>query len=403
LLALLLAVLSPLHIQYSRVAHEGAILPAFFVILILWLWHRAATREFSLLWVGLAGFAAGLSANAYQATKLTAFLFAVVIGIDILRRAKNRLPALGVLAVTAFLGALPQMIVLSSRPNQFFARAKLLSVQADNPITYVAAVIWNYWLNLTPTYLFVPRGYSDLSIARLLPPEILFFYVGLFALALIAFRPGSRAKWYIYAAMVISMLPAGLTTGNPNTLRSSGMAVLTPFFSAAGIIWIGSLLARRMTLKRLYYPAVVGVLVLSAGAIIYRYSRSTLFRSAYYQTFLTHLDSEIGRRQKDYDAVVIETYGTQRYMYVASFTGMTPREFKRAPKVIYSDGMDRFRRLGKYYFAWPSTLQRTADTLATNSAKVLFVARQPLHGLKVIDSVMWQDEKQYLMVRDTTR
>jgi len=179
------------------------------------------------------------------------------------------------------------------------------------------------------------------------------------------------------------------------------MAVLTPFFSAAGIIWIGGLFAKRPTLRRFYYPAVVAVLVLSAGAIIYRYSRSTLFRSAYYQTFLTHLDTEIGRRQRDYDAVVIETYGTQRYMYVASFTGMTPREFQKAPKVIYSDGMDRFRRLGKYYFAWPSTLQRTADSLASSPARILFVARTPLKGLQVIDSVTWQDEKQYLMVRAT--
>jgi hypothetical protein len=308
---------------------------------------------------------------------------------------------LGVLGITAFLGALPQVIILVSSPGHFFGRAKLLTVQANNPVTYVAAVIWNYWLNLTPTYLFVPRGYSDLSIARLLPPEILFFYVGLVALALISFRPGSRAKWYIYAAMVISMLPAALTTGNPNTLRSSGMAVLTPFFSAAGIIWIEELFAKRAKLRRLYYPTVVTVFVLSAGAIIYRYSRSTLFRSAYYQTFLTHLDSEIGRRQKDYDAVVIETYGTQRYMYVASFTGMTPREFQQAPKVIYSDGMDRFRRLGKYYFAWPSTLQRTVDSLASNPAKILFVARTRLDGLRVIDSVTWQNEKQYLMVRST--
>jgi 4-amino-4-deoxy-L-arabinose transferase-like glycosyltransferase len=401
ILALLLAVLSPLHIQYSRIAHEGAMLPAFFVILILWLWQRAARRDFSLVWVGLAGLAAGLSSNAYQATKLTAFLFALAIGIDILRHAKNRLAALSVLAVTAFLGALPQVIILVSSPGHFFGRAKLLTVQANNPVTYVAAVIWNYWLNLTPTYLFVPRGYSDLSIARLLPPEILFFYVGLVALALISFRPESRAKWYIYAAMAISMLPAALTTGNPNTLRSSGMAVLTPFFSAAGIIWIGSLFAKRPTIRRFYYPAVVAVLVLSAGAIIYRYSRSTLFRSAYYQTFLMHLDAEIGRRQKDYDAVVIETYGTQRYMYVASFTGMTPREFQKAPKVIYSDGMDRFRRLGKYYFAWPSTLQRTADSLASSPARILFVARTPLKGLQVIDSVTWQDEKQYLMVRAT--
>jgi len=403
LLALLLAVLSPLHIQYSRVAHEGAMLPAFFVILILWLWQRAALRAFPWGTTAWLGIAVGLSANAYQATKLTAFLFAAVIAIDIFRRGKKVLLGLFVFAVTAFLGALPQVIVLAQQPGHFFARAKILSVPASNPVSYVAHVIWNYWLNLTPVYLFVPRGYSDLTVARLLPPEILFFYVGLVTLALISFRRGTGAKWYIYAAMVISMLPAALTTGNPNTLRASGMAVLTPFFSAAGIIWIGQWIAKRQpNLRRLYYPAAVGVLVLTAGTIIYRYCRSILFREAYYQNFLVHLDTALGKKQKDYDAVVIEKYGSQRYMYVASFTGMTPQEFHKAPKVILSDGMDRFRQLGKYYFAWPSTMQATADSLATRNARILFVGSSPLKGLRTIDSVSWQNEKAYFMVRNGT-
>ena len=403
LLALLLGTLSPLHIQYSRVAHEGAMLPAFFVILILWAWQRAALRGYPWSMTAWLGIAVGLSANAYQATKLTGFLFAIVVAIDIFRRAKKAAPAFVAFAAAAFLGALPQVIVLTQQPGHFFGRAKILSVQAGNPVSYVAQVIWNYWLNLTPTYLFIPRGYSDLTVARLLPPEILFFYVGLVTLALISFRKGTGAKWYIYAAMVISMLPAALTTGNPNTLRASGMAVLTPFFSAAGIIWIGHWLAtRKPTLRRIYYPAAVGVLVLTAGTIIYRYGRSILFREAYYQNFLVHLDTALGKKQRDYDAVVIEKYGSQRYMYVASFTGMTPQQFHRAPKVIYSDGMDRFRQLGKYYFAWPSTMQATADSLASRNARILFVSSSPLKGLRVIDSVSWQNEKAYFMVRNTS-
>jgi 4-amino-4-deoxy-L-arabinose transferase-like glycosyltransferase len=130
LLALLLAVLSPLHIQYSRIAHEGAMLPAFFVILILWLWQRAALKQFPLLRTIALGLAVGLSANAYQASKLTAFLFAVVIGIHILMRGRIKAAALIAFAVGAFLGALPQVIVLFTQTHQFFARAKLLSVQA---------------------------------------------------------------------------------------------------------------------------------------------------------------------------------------------------------------------------------------------------------------------------------
>ena len=90
-------------------------------------------------------------------------------------------------------------------------------------------------------------------------------------------------------------------------------------------------------------------------------------------------------------------------MYVASFTGMTPQEFHRAPKLIYSDGMDSFRRLGKYYFVSPSMMQKTADSLASRKAKILFVSSFPLKGLRVVDSVAFQKEKAYFLVRDGPR
>ena len=400
LLALLLGVLSPLHIQYSRVAHEGAMLPAFFAILILFLWYRGARTGFHLGSTAILGFVVGLSANAYQATKLTAFLFFLCIVVDMMRRLGRRdSPALLILAVTAFIGAMPQVIVLASEQQHFFARAKVLSVHAGNPIIYASQVLWNYWLNLAPRYLFIPRDYSDLTVARLLPPEILFFYVGIITLALLKFGRRPEPKWYIYLALVIAILPAALTTGNPNTLRASGMATLTPLVSAAGLIWLGQRFFARPTTKRAYYFASVALLVASAAAITWRYSRSLHFREAYFQNFLIQVDKAVGRRQKDFDVVLIENYGSERHLYTAAFAGMTPTQFQKAPKVIYSDGMDRFRRLGKYYFVWPSTLQKTADSVARRDARILFVAKEPLSGWKVVDSVTWQNEKAYLMVR----
>lgn len=399
LLALLLGTLSPLHIQYSRVAHEGAMLPAFFTILILYLWQRSALRLFPIARTAVLGVVVGLSANAYQATKLTAFLFAIAIVVSLLRSRDASLRKVAVFAGSALVGALPQLVVLASQPERFFARARVLSVQADNPLIYVLAVIQNYWLNLAPRYLFVPRDYSDLTVARLLPPEIIFFYVGIVGLALLPAAPRSRGKWYVYIAAIISILPAALTTGNPNTLRASGIAVLTPLVSAAGIVWLSRLAGTHGLLRRIYYPAVTAVLIASAALITYRYSRSVLFREANFQNFLIHLDTALGRHERPFDAVIVENYGSQRYLYVASFTGMTPREFQRAPKQLYSDGMDHFTRLGKYHFVPSSGMQHVADGLASGRAKLLFVSTAPLNGLRVLDSVVWQREKSYLMTR----
>jgi hypothetical protein len=144
---------------------------------------------------------------------------------------------------------------------------------------------------------------------------------------------------------------------------------------------------------------VIFALVGSSAIIIYRYSRSIMFREAYFQNFLIHLDKAVGQHAPRYDAVILENYGSERNVYVAAFAGMTPREFQRAPKRLLSDGMDRFTRLGKYYFVQPARMQQSADVLSPGPGRILFVATSPLRGLRVIDSVRWQNEKSYLMAR----
>ncbi|HLE56056.1 MAG TPA: hypothetical protein VJB15_03165, partial [Rhodothermia bacterium] len=133
--------------------------------------------------------------------------------------------------------------------------------------------------------------------------------------------------------------------------------------------------------------------------IVYRYSRSIMFREVGFQNFLVKLDTTLGRYQKGFDAVVVERYGSQRHLYVAAFTGMTPREFHRSPKKVYSDGMDHFTRLGKYHFVPRRHMQQVANDVAPKPGRFLFVSSRPLSGLRAIDSVSFQKEKAYLLVR----
>jgi len=396
-LALLLGVLSPLHIQYSRVAHEGAILPGFFVILILYLWERASIRNFELLTVAMLGLAIGLSANAYQATRLTSVLFAIGVGVSIVRHRRPRLPGVLVFAACALIGSAPQIAFMLTDQTHFFSRARVLFVRDGGPFSVALIVANNYWLNLAPHYLFVPRNYSALTVARLLPPEMVFFYAGLIGMAALPTPPLSRGKWHVYFALLVAILPAAISLESPHTLRTSGMTVLTPLFSAAGIIWLYGLIPQRMAIRELYYPVVLLALVASSALIIYRYSRSIMFREAGTQNFLGHLDTAIGRYADRFDAVVLENYGSQRSLYVATFTGMTPHQFQRSPKTLYSDGMDHFTRLGRYYFVQSSMMPAVADSLAGKRGRILFVSSNRLPGTKVIDSVALRKEKAYLL------
>jgi 4-amino-4-deoxy-L-arabinose transferase-like glycosyltransferase len=399
LVVLLLGALSPLHIQYSRVAHEAAMLPGFFAIAILYLWERSARRNFSLALTTFTGLVIGLSANAYQATRLTAFLFAFAVVIDIYRSARPRLMRVACLAAGALIGALPQIFVLLTEPAHFFARARVLVTPVENPIAYVAQVVWNFCLNLAPVYLFYPGHSIALSVARLLPPEVVFFYLGLVTLAVLRGPPESRGRYYVYAAIFIVILPCTLTGANPDPIRASGMVILTPLFSAAGVVFLYRLLSGRQLVRRLYYPAVTCIMLSASAFLIYHYSHSRRWKEEWFQHFLVLLDTAVGKHERAFDAVIIEKYGTQRYIYTAAFSGMTPRQFQRAPKALYSSGMDQFERLGKYYFVSPRFMSRVAANVATQPGRFLFVSTQPMPGFRIIDSVAFHRERGYLLTR----
>ena len=168
---MLLAALSPWHIQYSRIGVESGSLVPFFIILTLYLWLRSATRNFPLLQVAALGFTVGFSTNAYQGTRVTAFLFAVAITIDMLRLGRRSLPRIAAFALAVLIGALPQIITMLTQPVHFFARATVLTMPIQSSIAYVGTLIWNYWLNIAPRYLFVPREVTALTGRS---PEILF-------------------------------------------------------------------------------------------------------------------------------------------------------------------------------------------------------------------------------------
>ncbi len=397
---LLLGVLSPLHIQYSRVAHEGSMLPAFFLILALFLWQRAAIVRFPLAQAALLGLAVGVSANPYQSTRLTAPLLALVFVVDILRNATLKWRAAGGFAAAALIGALPQVLAMLTDPTHFFARARLLSTAGGEAAGPVWTFVRNFGLNLGPAYLFVPREIADLAVARLLPTEIMFFYVGLLVLAFIPEARVGRARWMVYAALVITLLPAVLTEDNPNTMRASAFAVLSPLFSAAGIVWLYGRISTHGKLRGLYYPVVGTVIVASAALLIFKYSQSVMFREAHFQNFLVLLNTRVGRYQKDYSHVFMERYGSQPYIYVVAFNGIKPAEFQSMTREFRSDGMDYFTRVGKFRLMSREEMAAAAwDTVVATGSRALFVSTVPLPGLTAIDSVMFQQEKAWLLIR----
>jgi 4-amino-4-deoxy-L-arabinose transferase-like glycosyltransferase len=394
MLALLLAALSPLHIQFSRIAHEGGIFPAFFMILALWLWQKAAKTRFRILEVALLGLTIGVSTNVYQSTRLTAALLTAAIAFDVMRHSKTRLKPILILGAFAFIGALPQIIFLITEPARFAGRAGVLSVTADNPATYLSTVLTNAAMNLDPHYLFVPPFLRGLTVARLIPAEAPFFYFGLAALAFLPVTPGSRGKKYVYTALFLTLLPSAITLDPPATMRTSPISVLAPLFSAAGIVMIGRLIRNEGARRRIYYPAVAGALLLTALAVTYRYVRSEYFRELSFQEIGVKMGKALGRHERDYDAIIVGPHVSQSYLYIAAFSPITPREFHVLPKRLYSVGMDKYTQMGKYHFVTESGMRKSIGTLR-GTGRVLFVTARRAPGLTVVDSVRFREQALY--------
>lgn len=365
LAAVALGALSPWHVLYSRIAHEGTSLPPFFVIAALLLWQRALLRRYSARSLAAVGFCLGLATSSYQATKLIALGLFVAVALDALwttwrrtRSVRRLLVPLAVLAGAALLGALPQVWVMLTDPAHFFSRASDRVLWHRGEAGLVMPYLRNLVANLSPRYLFLSFGeYNFLSIARGLPVEVVFFYVGLAGSWFALKRTRRRSLVHLVVALVLCNLPAALTENEPHALRASGTSILLPALSALGIVVVGCLLlwavsrlsgadAVRSGVGGAYLAVVLAAVVAFGGARVAAYVGSEEMRDIQQQHVLVRLGERLGALQSDYAGVVVEPFGIQAYLYVAAFAGISPADFQRMDKVILPETWDRCTALG---------------------------------------------------------
>jgi len=390
------AALSPWLILNGRIAHEGASLAPFFVILALWVWHRAAAREYSPGATALVGFVLGFSANAYQSNRLIGPLLLCLVLIDLLRIRRRADRSIAFLLGAAVLGAAPQIWVMVTAPDKFFGRAASAfssELTSGNPVVHLLGSIA---ANFTPRYLFYPDlSEVFLTTIRLLPVEAIFLPVGLLTLwRLEGWKmPGFRI--FLYVALLVAVLPAAITFPNPHSLRAASSAVLFPLFSAAGVIFVYDRLASRRWMRRGF--AAVGALGIGASFCFaaYMYLFSPTAKDFRMQNALVQAALKVSRHLDNHDRVFIASEGVSMpYLYYVAFTGMTPQEYQAAPKEFnIVDGWDAARRVGRFYFRTDSELvSQAAEALPSD----LFVGRHPLPGGRLLDSVEWHWDRYYV-------
>jgi hypothetical protein len=343
------------------------------------------------------GFAIGLSTSSYQTLRLIAPVWSLIILWDIWKHASQRSRSAMTFATAAFVGALPQITVLATAPDQFFGRAGSTLLDPAHPASFMVGAAKNFGDLLAPTILFWP-GMVDtgLTSARLLPIETAFFYLGLLTLWMLRPPLGRRFAGYTYALFLLAMLPAVITHA-PHSIRVSAVISLLPIFSAAGFQSLGNVF-KRTGLGPLYYPAAVTGIVASFVFVAYTYVYSPKAPGQRSNYALVNVGTRLKFVQSRYDSIFVTDSASHPDLYIVAFSGMTPAEFQRAPKVIENrDGWDVAHRIGKYFFLGEHDLHERANEAGVS--RTLFISRTPIANSSQLDSAFWFSEKYYFSER----
>lgn len=393
---LTVGVFSSWHILFSRMAHEGAVLPFLFSILILYLWQKYRAANYThRLGIFILAFVVGFSANAYQATKISALLFCIAITIDVWLKQKKILPIL-LIGLGGFLGAFPQLYTLWTNPDAFFARAQTQTIAFDS-ISSIGILLRNFALNFEPIYLFFSSGeHNNLSIYRLYPIETVFFYIGLILLVLNYKKLNTKFPLgFIAFAVFAVVLPAALTFANPSALRASGFVIFAPICTALGWVFCIGFIKNKKTTQIAHYIGLA-VLVTYCSYTAYSYHQSLDLRNRNQQHYLVSAYQKLNSYKDNYPKIFIENTTGESYLYLISFCNIEPKEFQTMQKDFAKMEFDDFRSLGKYHLVKAENLPQSIEQIAPND-KVLIVSQTKFEDLKLLDSSDFAYPRFYLM------
>ena len=394
--ALLVAALSPWHIIFSRTASEGALLPSFFLISACYLWQKGKAKEYTVGYLALLGMCIGLGTNTYQAGKLTFFILALGVLVDIWQHQNKRYRNCLIFGIFCLIGASPQIVVMLTMSSQFFSRASMSSVPFSFSFDYFSTILGNIASNISPDFLFFSsKKYNNLSVARLLTVEVLVFYVGLFFVHK-AINPKQAIKpSYVYLILFAAILPSALTVDNPHALRSSSLLAVLPFITAAGIKVIHQFISNH-SLKTIFIVVTPILIIWNGLFFINTYINSEELKNLGMQALLVKASKKMNELKDDYDKIYVEINGNQQYIYILTYCNIAPQDFQAGDIEMNYAEWDDFRRMGKYYFVNPSEIEEKAKNDKLNS---LVVLKNRDNRYETLDSVENLNEKVFFYRR----
>ncbi len=353
-IALILAALSPWHLQLSRFGHEGITASA----TISWatacfmLWHRRR----SIGWLMLSALLFGLSLYTYSITK--AFvpvwigLLAVFYWNDVRRDAMKALAA----AAVVLLCAAPQMFLLWRRWAELQAHFEQMSIFSLSGWTLLTARIFLNGLagHFTFDFLFI-HGQRGLAAELLHAPgfgQLLGAQALMVALALCSLYDARYRMPVILLLdwLIIAALPAALTVPSPHMLRD--VLAITPWtiLSALGVVFLLDLAVLPIEIRRMAAAALtIAVLWQGVSFVRFYFGPYASVAARSYQYGMEQVVRTTERLSRDREPIVVTPLINQPYIYFLFYLRYPPALFQsEAPRqnvIVFGpvSGFDRYR------------------------------------------------------------
>ncbi len=377
LISSLLLAISPWSLQFSRVGFESNVGDSFNILTVLF-FVKGIKKPWLLIFSAIF---AGLGLYIYQSEKV----FTPLLVLALLLIYRKEILALSrkyilVAAITGIIVALPMFFYILNNQaallrvtgtSIFSYKTELLKTniqklerdQANNDklgqifdnrrIVYAKTIISGYISHFDPNWLFI-KG----DIGRHHAPNMGLLYLFeapfiLFGIYLLLFSDFSRkTKLLIFAWLLLSPVPASITTGVPHAVRSLNFLPTWQILSAIGIVYSFAYINRYRKVKYFAFLIFAAIFIFNFSYFLNQYFvQQNYYHSADWQYGYREAVREVLKLQDNYDQIVISDNQPmdKSYMFFLFYLKFPPSEYQKIGERS-SGSFDSHHSFGRYTF-----------------------------------------------------
>ena len=350
LIAAALVAVSPLNIQFSRIAFENTLAVAFITLAVaLFLWSR---RKIWLLLPAAVTFVLAMYSN--HSVKITGPLVLLVLALFYRKTLLKNVPwaAAAIIVGTILVAPLARETLFGNGGERFYMTSAMMTRDGFLPLQQVLSVlVTNTTAHLSPQFLLFGTSttlrHSTEKFGVLSYLEFAFVVIGCGQICYQLFRKSKHGRdriakemVWVVLAVFIGVLPAIISNDVPNGNRAHGIIPWIQILAAYGFlrceVWVCKQ-KKQKTLTSMFYTGTIIVLIVQTLLYTYWYVQTYSGTQAAKEFQYGYEEAVQFARQKErevHTVIFTSAYG-QPYIYILLFKKLTPIQFHQGALANY--------------------------------------------------------------------